>query len=243
MRVFEADLHVHTALSPCAEAEMTPPAIVRQALRCGLDMIAVCDHNAADHTAAVAEAAGAALAVVAGMEITTAEEVHVIGLFPSPAFAAAAAAEVQQTLPEVTEQSITRFGAQLVFDAAGRIVGRVSHLLAAASSLDLAEAASLVRRHGGLVVAAHVDRPSFSVFAQLGVFPTEVGFDAVEVSAANAAPPWADRIRALPLPKLRSSDAHFLAQLGAARTRLRLQAPSFAELSLALAGRDGREVL
>ena len=73
MNVCFADLHVHTALSPCAAEEMTPPAIVARALAEGLEMIAVCDHNSAANAAAVQAAAGARLTVLAGMEVTSAE--------------------------------------------------------------------------------------------------------------------------------------------------------------------------
>lgn len=243
VKTFEADLHVHTALSPCAEEEMTPPAIVLEALRRRLDMIAICDHNGAANAAAVIEAAGPDLAVVAGMEITTAEEVHVLGLFPTADAACAAAAEVQASLPPATAETAARFGEQLVIDLLGEVVGRADRLLAAASELPLEAAVALVKRHGGLAVAAHVDRPSFSVFAQLGLFPVEAGFDAIEISAANASPPWAAAIGEVRLPVVRGSDAHVLSELGVARTRLRLEAPTFDELALALAGRDGREVL
>ena len=53
-------------------------------------MIAVCDHNTAGNVPAVqqaGEAAGGGLAVIAGMELTSAEEVHVVGLFPDAAAA------------------------------------------------------------------------------------------------------------------------------------------------------------
>jgi len=33
MNRLAADMHVHTVLSPCASREMTPPAIVREAVR------------------------------------------------------------------------------------------------------------------------------------------------------------------------------------------------------------------
>jgi predicted metal-dependent phosphoesterase TrpH len=94
-----ADLHVHTALSPCGDDEMSPPAIVDAALAAGLDMIAVCDHNAAGNAAAVGEAAGSRLTVISGIEITTAEEVHVVGPLPHRRAAANAADEVRETLP------------------------------------------------------------------------------------------------------------------------------------------------
>ena len=57
MKRLAADMHIHTVLSPCASREMTPPAIVREAARKGLAVIAVCDHNSAGNTEAVAAAA------------------------------------------------------------------------------------------------------------------------------------------------------------------------------------------
>ena len=71
MRTFLADLHIHSALSPCASEEMAPPAIVSVAWSRGMGMIAVCDHNAVDNTEAVREAAAGGLVVIDGMEITT----------------------------------------------------------------------------------------------------------------------------------------------------------------------------
>ena len=56
-RCFKADLHIHTCLSPCAEPEMTPSAIVRAAKEAGLDLIGICDHNSAENVPALTEAA------------------------------------------------------------------------------------------------------------------------------------------------------------------------------------------
>ncbi|MCS7240144.1 MAG: PHP domain-containing protein, partial [Candidatus Bipolaricaulota bacterium] len=46
MRWFRADLHIHSVLSPCGSLEMSPRRIVEEARKAGLDLIAVCDHNA-----------------------------------------------------------------------------------------------------------------------------------------------------------------------------------------------------
>ena len=51
------DLHIHSALSPCAEVEMTPNNIVNMSLLKGLDMIAVTDHNSCGNIRAVMEVA------------------------------------------------------------------------------------------------------------------------------------------------------------------------------------------
>ncbi len=243
MNVCLADLHVHTALSPCADDAMTPPAIVGQALAEGMAMIAVCDHNSARNVAAVQEAAGDRLAVLAGMEITTAEECHVVGLFPDAGAARAAGAEVGATLQRIDGGYETFFGEQRVLDAAGAETARETLALATATPLDVDAVVELVHRHGGLAVAAHIDRPSFGVLGQLGFFPAGAGFDAVELS--RHVPAGSDReaeFAAYGLPILHSSDAHYLADVGAARTTIACARASFEELALAVRGLEGRSV-
>ena len=67
MRILHADLHIHTCLSPCAEREMSPSRVVRQAREKGLDLIAICDHNSAENVEAASRAAeGIGLAVIGG---------------------------------------------------------------------------------------------------------------------------------------------------------------------------------
>ena len=85
MKSFRADLHIHTVLSPCTElTEMSPRAIVARALSHNLDIIAICDHNSVANAGAVIDAAADSdLFVIPGMEITSREEAHILGLFPS----------------------------------------------------------------------------------------------------------------------------------------------------------------
>jgi len=89
-------------------------------------------------------------------------------------------------------------------------------------------------------VAAHVDRPSFSVPSQLGFIPANVPFDALEISAAGAARGRAAAFECLGLPLVSSSDAHFLEDIGTGGTLLDVEAPGFAELVRALGRREGR---
>lgn len=243
MNTCVADLHVHTALSPCAADEMTPPAIVAKALAENLHMIAICDHNSARNVAAVQDAAGDRLAVLAGMEITSAEECHVVGLFPAAAAAEAAAAELGGALPQIDDGYETFFGEQHVLGADGAELERETLALATAAALDVSAVVALIHRHGGLAVAAHIDRRAFGVIGQLGLFPTDAGFDGVEVSRHVA--PGSKREAELGgygLPIVRSSDAHYLDDIGAARTTLHCVEPGFAELALALRHEDGRSV-
>jgi hypothetical protein len=253
MRRIAADLHVHTVLSPCAARDMTPPGIVCGALQKGLGMIAVCDHNCAGNVEAVAEAARAAaaagsplLAVIAGLEITTAEEAHVLGLFPDARAARAAAEEVLAGLPPW--RALARGGSsagprspdQELVDPAGTVVGVEQKMLSAASAFPLSDTVDLIHRHGGLAVAAHMDRRSFSVPSQLGFLPPEVPFDALEISSAGVARGRAAAFAAHGLPLVSSSDSHFLDDIGVSSTTLVVEEASFGELALALAGREGR---
>jgi hypothetical protein len=243
VNVCAADLHIHSVLSPCAGDDMTPLNIVAWAADEGLGMIAVCDHNSAANAAAAQDAAGGALTVLAGIEITSAEECHVLGLFPDAARAEAAGEEIAGTLPAADDDYERIFGEQLVVDAHGELRGRETRALATASAFDVNGAVELVHRHGGLAIAAHLDRAGFGIIAQLGFFPTDAGFDGIEVSR-HVAPesPRDAEFGAYGLPVLRSSDAHYLGDIGRARTLLHVQEPTFAELALALRGRGGRSV-
>lgn len=247
LRLFRADLHIHTALSPCGSDEMTPAAIVAAAMARGLDMIGVCDHNTAGNVKAVqeaGEAAGGGLTVIAGVELTSMEEVHVVGLFPDAGRAEAVAAHVRELLPRADAGYYSFFGEQPVLAADGSRVGAETAALALATTLDLNEAVALIHEEGGLAVAAHIDRKSFGVFSQLGFFPTDAGFDALEIS--RWLPADSRRIAefsALGLPLVGSSDAHYLEEIGGGHTDLLLEEPTFAELARALVGEGGRSAV
>ena len=215
MNRLAADMHIHTSLSPCASSEMTPHAIALEAARRGLAMIAVCDHNTAGNVRAVAAAAAmisGGPVVIAGMEITTVEEAHVLGWFRTPGDAIAAAGELK-------------------VDPA---------LASAACQFSLTQTVDLIHRYGGLAVAAHVDRRSCSVPGQRGFVPPDVPFDGLEISAAGAARGRAADFAALGLPLVSSSDCHFLGDMGSGSTMLEVSEPSFDEIVMALRMVEGR---
>lgn len=208
-------------------------------MRGGLDMIAICDHNASGNVAAVQEAAGEVLAVLAGMEITTQEEAHVVALFPDAASARAASDEVQATIP-TAKKKISIYGRQLFMDALGETLGEEDRMLFMASALPLSEAVQVIKRYGGLAIASHVDRPSNSVISQLGFFPTDVTFDAIEVSCIGVQEGRAAGFAHLGLPIVTSSDGHFLTDIGSGYTVMTMNDTTFDEVALTLQGIEGR---
>ncbi len=75
------------------------------------------------------------------------------------------------------------FGLQPVVNEIGEVEGFNDRLLIGATGISLEDLVDHVHGYHGLAVAAHIDRPSFSVISQLGFVPDHVAFDALEISA------------------------------------------------------------
>lgn len=243
LQEYRVDLHIHSCLSPCGAWEMSPRNIARRAREAGLDLIAVCDHNSCENAGAVMEAGRRlGLAVLPGMEICSREEVHILAVFEGLAEAAAMQQLVYGRLVGRNRPEI--FGFQIVAGVEDEVLSQCPRLLIGAADLGLEEVVARTHALRGLSIAAHIDRPSGGIIGQLGFIPEGLDLDAVEVSARIG------RARAVELfPEIRrltclaASDAHFLSDIGRADSRLRLAAPSFAELALALRGEGGRAVV
>lgn len=222
---------------------MTPRVIVEIALEQGLDVIAICDHNSARNTAATTRAARrTALTVISGMEITTSEEVHILGLFPSHDAATAVQDEVYARLYGQNQDEV--FGYQVVVDEHDQVEDLDQRLLIGATTLSCERAVHLVHEHGGLAIASHIDRQGFGIFTQLGFIPATLKLDALEVSKRidfDTACARYPQCRDWTL--ITSSDAHRPDEIGSAFTRMRMAKPTFEELKKALAGEDGRGVI
>ena len=77
-----SDLHIHSALSPCGDNDMTPNNIVNMCCLKGLDVISITDHNSMLNCRTVMEVGMSnELLVIPGIEVTTKEEVHVLYYF------------------------------------------------------------------------------------------------------------------------------------------------------------------
>lgn len=245
LKTYTADFHVHTLLSPCAAVEMTPHHIALQAAKHGVAIVAITDHNACDNVPAALEvAAQYGITVLPGMEVETREEVHVICLFDTLDQLCAWERVVAACRPaQVNDEA--HFGAQFIVDAKDELIGKREDLLLAPLTLGLHDVVAMVRDLSGLSIAAHIDRPSYSIIANLGFIPPDLGLAAVEVSRLT--PPAAARSR-FPslgrLPVITASDAHVMADfIYGPKVRLRLAQPTLAEVALALRGKQGRCIL
>ncbi len=178
------DLHIHSALSPCGDNDMTPNNIVNMSIIKGLDVIAVTDHNSCGNVRAVMEVAGDRLLVIPGMEVETSEEVHMVCYFPDIESCEKMGEYIKEHMQEIKNQEEI-FGEQLYMDAEDNIVGKEENLLVTATNLDIFEVVEKSKEFGGIAVPAHIDRSSYSILSNLGFFPPELVVDTVEITAKN----------------------------------------------------------
>ena len=245
MRCMIADLHIHSLLSPCAAVEMTPRSIVENAMRCGVDVIAITDHNACDNVSAAIEAArGTKITVLPGMEVETKEEVHVLVLFDTLAQMKEWEKYVDAHRSGLLNDE-ERFGAQFIVDAGDRFIGTKREMLLASLSCGFEEVTAEATGRGGICIASHVDRPLYSVISQLGFIPPGAKLAAVEVSRNMDVKSAAARIPPIGhLPVVTASDAHTLKDfINGPKTEIYMEYPSLAEIIRALNNEGGRRVI
>jgi len=236
MRKVRADLHLHTCLSPCADDQMQATAIVQQAKKMDLDMIGICDHNSAENVAAVVKAgAREGLPVIAGMEITTTEEVHILGLFNTEQGLMNMQDVIYQNLPSGDYGQA--YGPQTVVDEWDNVVGANSRLLLGATALTVEEVVDAIHDRSGVAIASHIDRERFGLIGQLGFIPEGLRLDALEVSSLSSVKQEYD------YPIVTFSDAHFLEDIGNNSTCFMIEDASVDEIRKALKNEMGRRTV
>ena len=216
MKTFRYDLHLHSCLSPCGDMDMTPCNIAGMAHLNGLDLVALTDHNTTDNCPAFFTAcAEYGIVPVAGMELTTAEDVHLLCIFETLEDATAFGNEVRGHRMRIKNR-IEIFGEQAILNAQDEKIGEDPYFLPAATDLDLAAAAKLVEVHKGVCWPAHIDRDSNGLLAVLGFFPPEPVFKIAELRDAANRELAGDRSIVV------CSDAHRLWEIGEAGGSLTL---------------------
>ena len=205
MKLF-CDLHIHSCLSPCGDALMTPNNIVGMAFIKQLDAIAVCDHNTAKNLPAIKEVADMmGVVLLPGLEITTREEAHMLCYFRTVKQCMVFGEMIYAHLPPIPNNE-KFFGRQQVMNAQDEETDVEERLLISALDLGFEECEKLIHAAGGLCVPAHINRGSNGVLNSLGFLPPDARYDALEVSRSVAMP--AMDLSAWRL--LESSDAHYL---------------------------------
>ncbi len=223
------DLHIHTALSPCADNDMTPNNIVNMARLKGLDIIAITDHNSCKNVAACIKCAeNSDLTVVPGMEIETCEEVHMLALFDNTDSLGELEKAVKKSLPNIKNRRDI-FGDQFIMDSDDNIVGEIDNLLVTATSLSVDSATDIVRSLGGVIVPAHIDKDAYSILSNLGFIPDN-GYTAFEIKNPQKKDEIVRNNNLKNSVIIHDSDAHFLWDIHEREFSMDLRKNSIADL-------------
>ncbi|HEY1406132.1 MAG TPA: PHP domain-containing protein [Spirochaetota bacterium] len=241
-----ADLHIHSCLSPCGSLEMSPARIIDRAVREGLDLIALTDHNTALNCPAFEEIANRRgdIRCLYGLELASREEVHALAIFSTSAEAVSFSNEIFEFLPDIRFDP-ELFGDQVYVDAEENIIGSIDRYLVSGLTLSLEELEARVHHRRGLFVPSHVDRALFSITSQLGFIPDGRNYDAIEFSRhflkRGQNPLTINRNDRYAV--ITGSDSHYLDGIGAAFTEIECETISLDDVSSALRARRVRTVV
>ena len=210
MKKFYYDFHIHSCLSPCGDNESTPNNIAGMASLCELDIVALTDHNTCKNCPAffcAAEKYG--IIPIAGMELTTSEDIHVVCLFETLDDAMRFDSHIQ-TLRYLIKNRPNFFGEQLILDGEDNVIGSEEYLLTNATSISIEDVYSHVSKFGGVCYPAHIDRSSNGLIAILGTVPQNSDFTFYELRDADNIDSCCEQYSLNKSNIIVSSDAHNL---------------------------------
>ena len=216
--------------------------IVARCMETGIDAIAVCDHNSAKNVIGVQRAAGGtSLTVLAGMEVTTSEEVHILGLFDTAEQALTLQGKVYgHLLPGENDEDL--FGIQVVANELDEVEEIETRLLIGGTTIGIDAVVDAIHALGGLAVASHIDREAYSLVGQLGFIPPGLSVDGLELSASGDTKAMNQIPSVDGFPVIRCSDAHRLDEIGRITTTFNISDICIDELRKAFKEKDGRSL-
>lgn len=219
---------------------MSPRKIVQKALEKGLNLIAITDHNSYQNTYYAAKiAADYGVKFLFGIEVQTAEEVHLLGLFDSYEDVMSFGKIIYNNLPNVPNNP-DYFGDQVVVNEEDEIVQIEPRLLLNSATLSLSEVVNLISMHHGLSILSHVNANQFSVISQLGFIPEDLAFDAIEVTCDSEQETVSGIEGIQKHPVVTFSDSHYPSDIGRGYTVFFVEEPTVSEIKKALKGEEGR---
>lgn len=193
------DFHIHSALSPCGNDDMTPNNIVNMALIKGLNAIAVSDHNSCKQQSVVAKLAkNAGLKYYYGVEVQSKEEVHILCYFLEEEEMSVFQVWMEGLLLPI-KNDVNYFGHQYVMNEMDEVIDEEKILLLQSIDASIDEVCAKAHELHGLVVLAHVLDRSNSITTQLGFIPKTLDYDGIEIkkmsdkSKVLKMHPWIDQ--------------------------------------------------
>lgn len=242
LKWYKADLHIHSVLSPCGSLDMSPTAIFSHAKKMGIDIVAITDHNSMKNSVVYEKASKKYnLSYFYGVEIQTAEEIHLIALFDNGKDAMKFDKKLYKSLLPI-KNNPDFFGDQVIIDENENILGFEETALINSSMWSFDEAIKEVKKSGGFSFPAHVDATSFSVIAQLGFVPDNPDIFALGITKKCKLNKFLQKYPSLKSYSfIKNSDAHYPNEVGTGYTEFYIENVGFNEIIYALQKKNGRK--
>jgi len=226
VRRFYYDMHIHSCLSPCGDSDNTPNNIAGMAKINELDIVALTDHNTAKNCPAFFEAcARLDIVPVAGMELTTSEDIHVVCLFEHLCDALRFGDYVDTARLKIRNRP-EFFGEQTILNGMDEPIGTEPYLLSNATGISIECAKDEVNRFGGVCFPAHIDRDSNGIIAVLGTIPDVGDFSFYELHDGSLRKEYSEKYGIDENKFIVSSDAHCLTDVAERENYLSLECDS-----------------
>ena len=243
MKTVKADLHIHTVLSPCGAIDMSPRNIIEQALKKDIRIIGITDHNTTLQVEIVQLLGGReGIFVLAGVEVTTREEVHCLAFFPDKHSLDLFQIYIDEHQPNIPNKE-GAFGYQVVVDENDMILYTEEKLLITALNQSINQIEKKVHLLGGIFIPAHVNRSVNSIFSQLGFVPPGLQCEAMGITCFTSENEVKSKF---PIPEnitlIKNSDAHFPDDIGKGYSLFTVEKCSFQEIRMAMVKQQGRSV-
>lgn len=223
---------------------MSPKEMISRLKEKGITWMAITDHNSmANCPAYESVAREAGIAFTWGMELQTAEEIHLLVYFDDSAHAQEFDRQVYESLLPIPNDP-DFFGDQVIIDENENIIGMEQRALVNSSLWDLETAVNTAVAHNGYCVPAHIDAQANSIIGQLGFIPATPSFDLLGITAGLDLACYLEKHPELQGRSfLRCSDAHYLSDIGSGFSRVHVQAPTASELIFAARGGSERSII
>lgn len=204
------DLHTHSCLSPCGDDDNTPNNICGMAALSEIDIVALTDHNSSKNCPAFFTAAEKyGVIPVAGMELTTAEDIHVVCLFEHLSDALSFDSFIENNRFLIKNKP-EFFGEQLILDGDDNVIGNEQNLLTNATYISIDDVKEQVEKFGGIAYPAHIDRDSNGMIAILGSIPENCDFKLFELHDGSRIDEFSEKYGIDKSNFIVSSDSHYL---------------------------------
>lgn len=208
------DLHVHTCLSADADDNMTPVKVIDRAIANGLDIVAITDHNSIENLQAAYDylkyELDGGITFIPGIEVESAEEVHLICLFPDMPSAIRMGTIVGKNLHD-KQNKPKKLGHQYICDEFDQVAFEDEKLLRFPTKMTIEEIIFAAKQMNGVAFYAHLESKAYSVLSVLGALPVFPQAKALEFTSNEKGRALAEKLRAkYDKLYLFSSDAHSL---------------------------------